>query len=256
MADIATGGPGDAGAAPIPAPAGAPAPAPTTRVSIGGAEYDVPAAIADSLRRERDRIAGEFGSRAQAYERRIAEIEAANEPDVQEHGPKAPDPRDLQYDPEKYHRENLAYTNALVANATATVEQRRLDERRAEAAEAQRNRNWASQVDKFYQDHPELRGDEDIVDTVWQRNFQELGRLTPAEGMAELAKRATARIVATAEKGKALQSKTVTLETSRGSRRQASTTVEENDNNPNVRGISDAIRAKQARFRMPFQKAS
>ena len=261
MADpvIAAGGPGSDGTAAPEGTTPAAVPAATSRITIGGVQYDVPAALADGLARDRDRIAGEYGSRAQAYERRLAELESAvasTQDDQTPQGPKPPDPRDLQYDTDKYHRDNLAYTNALVASAAQSVEERRMAERRTEAEEAQRNRVWAGQVEKFYSDHPELKGSEDIVDTVWQRNFGSLGRLQWSEGSVELAKLATARIVALSEKGRALAaSATPTLETSRSSRRRAPEPTAD-EPSPNIRGISDAIKAKQARFRMPYKKAA
>jgi len=252
---IVVGGPGDAHVvAPVVPPVVATAAVTTRRVSIGGIDYDVPAALADGLIRERDRAAGEFGSRAQAYERRLAELETAAEPET-DRGPKKPDPRDIQYDPEKFARENLAYTEALVANAAQGVEDRRAVERQTEYEQNQKNRAWAAHVDQFYKDHPEFKGDEDIVDTVWQRNFPRIGKMSVEDGFAELAKLASVRIMAVAEKGKALKSTVPTLETSRSSRRAPATPVEET-NEPNIGGISAAIKAKQARFKMPYAKSA
>jgi len=252
---IIVGGPGDV-TPPVTTPPVAAPVATTAKVSIGGVEYEVSAQLADSLRRDRDRVAGEFGSRVQAYERRIGALEAAGEPEPeQSSGLRPPDPRDMQFDPEKFARDNLAYTNALVASSVQAVEERRANEREAEQRQLAKNRAWATHVDQFYQDHPEFKGDEDIVDTVWQRNFARLGQMDLQDGFSELAKLSAARIVAVAEKGRALN-KPVHLETSRGSRRTTPNARETEDQGPNIRGISDAIRAKQARFKMPYAKAA
>lgn len=254
---IVIGGPGtDAPAPGGPTPVATPV-VTTAKVTIGGVDYEVSAALADSLRRDRDRTAGEFGSRVQAYERRIGALEATATPDDDERstGLRAPDPRDMQFDPEKFARDNLAYTNALVASSVQAVEDRRAAERDAEQHQIAKNRAWAGHVDQFYQDHPEFKGDEDIVDTVWQRNFARLGKMDLKDGFDELSKLAAARIVAVSEKGKALGAGPVHLETSRGSRRPTATPAID-PNLPNIGGISAAIKAKQARFKMPYAKSA
>src|SRR5882724_2681270 len=127
-ANVIDGGPG------TPAPAhGSPAPddsrgaprraaaAPAPKVVLDGVEYEVTPALAGALQKERDRVAGAYGSRLQQYERRLAALES------QDDEPEAPAPAELQppnakwldatsddYDPERYHRENLAYQHALV----------------------------------------------------------------------------------------------------------------------------------------------
>ena len=235
----------------------------TSKVVLGGQEYVVPSDVATALRRERDRIAGEYGSRLQQYERRLAAVEAENEPEPESRNELSPpdpsllDPASDKYDPARYSRENVAWTNHLVESTAYALERRRADEQHQAQALSDQATRWDRQVNQFYLDHPELRGKEDVVDAMWRKHFTELKDLAPAEGFAELASRTKERIVQLSEAGKQISGRRQpVLESSASARAVSQREVEEESNEPQVGGVSKLLRAKQARFRSPNFKAA
>jgi len=168
-------------------------------VVLDGVEYVVTPALANALGKERDRIAGSYGARLQQYERRIASLEAEDETpapadDPRQTGLQPPDEKWLDatsdsYDPSRYHRESLAYQHALVNAGIEAVETRRHDEQAVAAGRNEQQANWNRHVTSFYQEHPTLRGKEDLVDAVWRGNFAALKHLPLAEGFSKLAER-------------------------------------------------------------------
>lgn len=277
-ADVMRGGPGDPNAGTAPAPEhGSPAPydgpdaaqrqpaaAPagdSTRIVLGGVAYDVPAPLADAFRKERDRIAGQAGSRIQHLERRVAELEDdyEEEPQVVAPGVNAPDPANLdpaseKYDPAKYHRDNMAYQQYLVAAGLQQVEQRRLEEQRIAADQQRQASDWQRHVTAFYQTNPELRGNEDLVDAVWRNNFPKLKDLPLEEGFSELAKLSKNRLIQLTESGRRTTARrSPQLETSGSTRAAAASRREPEPQNdePVHGGLSAVIKARQRRFRSP-----
>jgi hypothetical protein len=274
-AEVMRGGPGDAGA---PAPAdGSPAPydgpdaaqrqpaaapaADTARVVLGGVAYDVPANLADAFRKERDRIAGQAGARIQHLERRLSALEQDDdyeaEPQVAA-GAQPPDPANLdpaseKYDPSKYHRDNLAYQQWLVATGLEQVEQRRLEEQRIASDRQAQAADWQRHVTAFYQTNPELRGNEDLVDAVWRNQFPKLKDLPLEEGFAELAKLSKQRLIQLTESGRRVTARrSPQLETSGSTRAAAAARREPDEVSEPVRGgLSAVIKARQRRFRSP-----
>lgn len=276
-ADLMRGGPGDPNAGTPPAPQhGEPAPydgpdadqrrpaaaapaASTVRVRMDGVEYEVPAALADAWRKERDAIAGRAGSRIQQLEQRLAVLEQDDEPEDPRvaSGIQPPDPRNLDpgndaYDPGKYHRDNMAWQQYLVASSLEQVEARRHEEAAVAANHQHQAQEWQRMVTVFYRENPELRGNEDIVDAVWRNNFGNLKDLPPDEGFAKLATLSKHRLVQLTEAGKRVTARRApTLETSSGARANRAREVEEPVNETAHGGLSAVIRAKNKRFRNP-----
>jgi len=241
------GGPGQNTPAPAATPVTA---APTVSVNLSGIKYEVPAAVAAAWQQERDRINGQFGSRLQQLERRLAEVEQEDEPPVAAtpQGPPAPKATDLIENPEKYHTESQAYQRWLVGQAAASLEQRRLEERRIEGEQQALDAEWQGHVAKFFKEYPELKDEADIVDTVWRANFARLKSLEPHEGLPELAKLTKERLVRATETGKRI--KAPSLESSAVSRTPR-VTKEDDVDEPVRGGLSAIIKEKQRRFKNP-----
>jgi len=232
---------------------------------LDGVEYEVTPALAGALQKERDRVAGAYGSRLQQYERRLAALES------QDDEPEAPAPAELQppnakwldatsddYDPERYHRENLAYQHALVEAGLQAVENRRHEEQDAARAQATQQQNWSRNVSQFYQDNPALRGKEDLVDAVWRANFASLKDLSIPDGFAKLAELSKGRLVQLSEEGRrAAAPRQPRLETSSAARANRAPEVdEEAATEPIQGGLSAAIKAKRQRFLNPDFKGT
>lgn len=278
-ADVMRGGPGSAADGTAPAPnhgdpapydgrdpnrrSAAPAPAATTRkLVLDGVEYEVDPALATALRKEQDRVAGTYGARLQQYERRLAALEAGvDEPepeDTRQAGLQPPDPKWLDatsdsYDPQRYHQANLEYNHALVSAGIEAVESRRHEEAQIAASRASQQENWNRHVSKFYQDHPSLRGNEDLVDAVWRGNFASLKDLDLEAGFRRLGELANARLVQLTENGKRQAApRAPRLETSASARaNRAPEPTEEPESTPIQGGLSAAIKAKRHRFLNP-----
>jgi hypothetical protein len=267
-ADVMQGGPGT----PVPAH-GSPAPpdgrtaraaapaAASRKVVLDGVEYEVDPSLANALQKERDRIAGSYGARLQSYERRIASLEAADEPepeDTRQAGLQPPDSKWLDatsdsYDPERYHRESIAYNQALVQAGVEAVESRRYEEQQIAASRAEQQGNWNRHVASFYEEHPVLKGQEDLVDAVWRGNFAALKDLSLTEGFSKLAELSKTRLIQLSEAGKRVNApRHPRLETSQGARaNRAPEPTEEPANEAVQGGLSAAIKAKRNRFLNP-----
>lgn len=276
-ADVMKGGPGGAEGTPAPAH-GSPAPADgkdarraapdasTRKVVLDGVEYEVNPALANALQKERDKIAGTYGARLQQYERRLAALETEDEAppeDTRQAGLQPPDSKLLDatsdaYDPDRYHRESLAYQHALVQAGIEQVESRRYEEATAAASRAEQQSTWNRHVSSFYEEHPSLRGNEDLVDAVWRGNFAALKDMNLTEGFSKLAELSKARLLKIAEAGKRANApRQPRLETSQAAR--ANNEPEPTDEAPNDTvqgGLSAAIKAKRNRFLNPNFKGS
>src|SRR6266404_4677916 len=273
---IQTGGPGVAAPAPAdgspapydgkdPARRAAPAAEATGRkVVLDGVEYVVTPALANALGKERDRIAGSYGARLQQYERRIASLEAEDETpapadDPRQTGLQPPDEKWLDatsdsYDPSRYHRESLAYQHALVNAGIEAVETRRHDEQAVVVGCNEQQANWNRHVTSFYQEHPTLRGKEDLVDAVWRGNFAALKDLPLAEGFSKLAELSKSRVLQLTESTRRESApRQPRLETSQTARANHAPepTEEDTGTEPIQGGLSAAIKAKRQRFLNP-----
>lgn len=235
------------------------------RVVLDGVAFDVPENLATAFTKERDRVAGVLGSRLQQAESRLRSLEEEDPEDSRstDNVIRPPDPKLLDatsdhYDPARYHNENLAYQQALVSEGMRQVEERRLGEQQAAQRTSDQQANWNRQVDQFYQSNPELKGCEDVVDAAWRKNFNALKDLRPEEGFKELAKLSKERIVQLSERGKRVGApRQPHLETS-GTSARANTRredAEQVEQEPIHGGLGAAIRAKNRRFRTPFQKS-
>ena len=262
-ADVVQGGPGSDAAAQASAAGGAAAAgAPETVViTLNGAQYTVPKALAAGIEQERDKAGTEYGQRvaAQYHTRhaqdaaRIAELETEEEtPDT---ALRPPEPQDLIDNPEKYHAANKAWTEHLVNSAVTAVDDKHTNAASARDREQAMAADWKDAVTKFYVEYPHLRDDKDIVDTVWRANFQLIGSMTPEAGFKKLAELSSTRLAKIVERGKA--GKAPKLETSGGAApRVVKGDEDDNPTEPERGGISAAIKARQRAFRNPTRAAA
>src|SRR5207245_8507687 len=117
--------------------------------------------------------------------------------------------------PRAYHSQNIAYQESLVINAMQALETQRRNEAQAREKRSSQDNEWQTAVNHFFNDiAPELKGFEDVVDSVWKRNTRELAALGDEGGLRRLKELTVQRMTSIAEKGKTL-SRTPTLETSR-----------------------------------------
>jgi len=273
-AEVMQGGPGS----PVPAHGAAapydgkdtrraaPAAASGRKVVLDGVEYEVDPSLANALQKERDRIAGSYGARLQQYERRIASLEAEDEPepeDTRQAGLQPPDGKWLDatsdsYDPDRYHRESVLYSQALAQATVDTVESRRHEEAQIAASRAEQQGNWNRHVASFYEEHPTLKGQEDLVDAVWRGNFAALKDLPLTEGFSKLAELSKTRILRITETGKRSNApRSPRLETSAAARaNRAAEPADEVQPEVVQGGLSAAIKAKRNRFLNPDFKGT
>ncbi len=262
-AEVVQGGPGSDAAAQASAASGAAAVvAPETVViTLNGAQYTVPKALAAGIEQERDKAGTEYGQRVAAqYQTRHAQ-DSARIAELEEEEPapgnelKPPSPQDLIDNPEKYHADNKAWTEHLVTSQVAQVDEKHTNAANARDRETAMAADWKEAVTKFYVEYPHLADDKDIVDTVWRANFQLIGSMTPEAGFKKLADLSSTRIAKIVERGKA--GKAPKLETSGGAAVKVDKGAEDEVTEPERGGISKAIKERQRRFRNPnFREAA
>ncbi len=250
QAPILQGGPGqDTPAAPILEPA------PQRDLTLRGKAYKVDPDLYEAIegyRREINERDGRRGSELQSLRQTVEQLRTAvdassKKPDAPAPtGPQPPDPTLAFTDPGRYQTELLAAIDARATQREAALKQQYEADKQAGTEAAARQRTWEQRLGQFYKDNPDLVGEEDLVDMIWQRNFTSIKDLSLDDGFSKVAELTRARILKSAGKvQEPADGKTVKLEGSRP-RQQAGAAAPE----PEKPGsLSALIRARQQRLR-------
>lgn len=246
-ADVMIGAPG---AEPPREPAPEPQPPTTTKLKLGGKEYDVTPDVAEAIESYRRELNERDGRRGSEVERIRREMEDLRKTVTKPAEPKQPDaplppnPLLVLQDPEAYQREMLAYVNAVNAQRDQALRQEYTQAEQTRQQELDRKMNWDRHVAKFYQTHPDLVGEEDLVDIVWRQNFDEIRDLPVTDGFERIADLTRNRILRYAGKAKDAPA-APKLE---GSRTKQTAPVSPAKDEP-TGSLSASIRARQRRMR-------
>lgn len=178
---------------------------------IGGAEFELPTEVAKAIQTEYSRAFGQVGGKLQEYERTQAELRAEIER-LKPRGetpkdPTPPDPSLLNaaspsYDPERYHREQIAYVDWLTARRVTEAEQRRIQEEQQRAKAVQKDQAWRDFLTEFFTRNPDLEDADDVVHAQWTRHAPKLLNMYEEEGIEELAKLTRQRLAELSERGR------------------------------------------------------
>lgn len=220
-------------------------------VRLGDRTVNVPEDVAELYQRELNARDGRHGAELQQLRGQVEQLQAAmQEPDDNHDtytGPREPDPDLLLTNPDEFVRQNSEYQAALINAAGAALEQRHQEDLHQLKTQIDRDRQWQSITDRFYEKYPAFKTPNraKIVNLVYQENKQELAPLSIEEGLDRIAELASAFMVEVAEAGKeeAGKRRTPTLESSRRATR--TTPVENPKEDDNLGTLGDWIRARK-----------
>ena len=222
-------------------------------LKLGGKTFKVNPELHEAIegyRREINERDGRRGSELQTLRQTVEQlrtaVEQSRKPDAKpvDEGPRPPDPTLAFTDPGRYQTELLQFVESRVAQREAALIQRYETDKQAASDQSVRQKVWDQRLTKFYQDNPDLQGEEDLVTMVWQKNFNDLKDMSLDDGFAKLADLSRSRILKAAGRVKdADKSGPVKLEGSRPRSAPAAPRGEQPGS------LSDLIRNRQRRMR-------